>query len=261
MTLPTWSEQWRFFTTARDLPFALVGLLLCFLLILWWRQQSGAWFRVAIGVFLAALLLSIASFYIFVVPPHYAGCPDGCDGWRGYPLRFGLARLDGGSEIAIADFALNVFILWLFLLAASVAWRILAEAFRLGTRGRRARSMFVLVFVIAPWALLPRILNPPQPQVSGEELRLANNARRAAEFTYGITGVWVHRLSLEDVRIDPAVSTIDAASGEMGTGNQVCLKGYTYFFVPWRRYRIGLDANGATALSLVEVPLQGSCWQ
>lgn len=261
MTWPEWSDQWRIFTTWRDVPFALAGLLLCFLLILWWRQQTGSWFRVAIATFLAALLLAIASFYLFVVPPHYAGCPDGCDGWRGYPLRFALARLDGGNEVAPADFALNVLILWLLWMVASVAWRVLAAFLRLDSRPRRWTWFFVVFFAIAPWALLPRILNPPQPQVTGEELRLANNARRAAEFTYGITGIWVHRLALEDVRRDPTSVSIDPSTGEVAPGNLVCLRGYTYFFVPWRRYRIGLDANGATALSLVEVPLRGSCWQ
>jgi hypothetical protein len=262
MTLPTWSDDWFLFADWGDAPFALAGLALCFLLILWWRQQSGAWFRVAVGTLLAALLLAIASVFLFVVPPHFAGCPDGCDGWRGYPLRVALYRLDGGSELGAGDFALNVLILWLLWLAASVSWRILAAFFRLGTRARRTRTLFVLIFVIAPWALLPRILNPPQPPVAGEELRLANNARRAAEFTYGITGFWIHRLALEDVRRDPSVAPGDTSDGaSTGAGNQVCLRGYTYFFVPWQRYRIGLDPNGATALSLVEVPLEGSCWQ
>ncbi len=263
MTLPLWSDSWFLFAGWPDAPFALAGLLLCFLLILWWRQQSTAWFRVAISTLLAALLLAIASYFLFVVPPHFAGCPDGCAGWRGYPLRMALYRLDGRNEIGPGDFALNVLTLWLLWLTASVGWRILAEFFRLATRARRTRTAFVLFFVIAPWALLPRILNPPQPPVAGEELRLANNARRAAEFTYGVTGFWIQRLALEDVRRD-----LGATPGEgveegrtAGPGNQVCLRGYTYFFVPWRRYRMSLDANGATVLSMAEVPLEGSCWQ
>lgn len=261
MQLPVWSDQWAIFATWSDVPFAVVGLLLSFLLILWWRQQSNRWFSVAAAALLGALTLSIASFYVFAVPPHFAGCPAGCTGWRGYPLRMALFRLDGRSEVAALDFALNVLMLWLLWLTASVAWRILAETLRLETRGRRWRWFFVLFFVFAPWALLPRILNPPQPQVVGEDLRLANNALRAAEFTYGITGAWVQRLAVEDVRRDPNSGQETLASGEIGAGNQVCLRAYTYFFIPWQRYRIGLDANGASPLSLVPVPLDGSCWQ
>lgn len=261
MQLPVWSDQWALFATWSDLPFAVMGLLLSFLLILWWRQQSNRWFSVAVAALLGALLLAIASLYVFVVPPHFAGCPTGCTGWRGYPLRTALFRLDGRSEVAALDFALNVLMLWLLWLTASVAWRILSETLQLETRGRRWRTLFIFLFVLAPWALLPRILNPPQPQVVGEDLRLANNALRAAEFTYGITGLWVQRLAVEDVRRDPGSGQGALASGEIGAGNQVCLRAYTYFYVPWQRYRIGLDANGASPLSLVSVPLDGSCWQ
>ncbi len=261
MQLPVWSRQWAIFATWSDVPFALVGLILCVLLILWWRQQSNRWFSVVVGALLGALLLSIASFYIFVVPPHFAGCPTGCSGWRGYPLRTALFRLDGRSEVAALDFALEVLILWLLWLTASVAWRILAETMQLGLRGRRRRTIFVILFVVLPWALLPRILNPPQPQVTGEDLRLANNALRAAEFTYGITGFWVQRLALEDVRRDTGSAQNTTQGGDLSTGNQVCLRAYTYFFIPWQRYRVSLDANGASPLSLVPLPLNGSCWQ
>lgn len=261
MQLPLWSRQWANFATWGDAPFAIVGLTLCVLLILWWRQQSNRWFSVAVGALLGALLLSIASFYVFVVPPHFAGCPTGCSGWRGYPLRTALFRLDGRSEVAALDFALEVLILWLFWLTASVAWRILAETMQLGWRGRRRRTLFVIFFVILPWALLPRILNPPQPQVAGEDLRLANNALRAAEFTYGVTGFWVQRLAVEDVQRDPSSGQNAALLAASSAPNQVCLRAYTYFFIPWERYRVSLDANGASPLSLVAVPLSGSCWQ
>ncbi len=257
---PLWSNTWGHFATWGDVPFALLGLLLCALLILWWRQQSSRWFSVTVGALLAALLLAIASFFIFVVPPHFAGCPTGCTGWRGYPLRMALVRLDGQSEVAALDFALNLLMLWLLMLTASVAWRILAETLQMETRGRRWRTLFILFFVLLPWALLPRILNPPQPQVLGEDMRLANNALRAAEFTYGITGVWVQRLSVEDVRRNAPSGQEALAAERSASGNQVCLRAYTYFYIPWQRYRIGLDPNGASPISMVPVPLRGSCW-
>lgn len=250
-----WSRNWAIFAAWQDLPFALAGLLVLILLLLWWRQQSRQWLRVGLVTLFVAVVLSILSHYLFVVPPHLAGCAQGCTGWRGYPLPITLIELDGRNELGLLDFVLNTLMLWLFGLVASVTWRLVAATLRWESQPQRWKVAFVLLLVVLPWALLPRILNPPQPEVQGEDLRLANNARRAAEFTYAITGLWVQRLALEDVRRAPPAATGAAV------GNQVCLRGYTYFFVPWRRYRISLDPNGASALELVVVPLSGSCWE
>jgi hypothetical protein len=110
--------------------------------------------------------------------------------------------------------------------------------------------------------LMPRILNPPEPRPVGEELRLTTNARRAAEFTYRISGIWVHRLALEDIReVAPDTVTDVPASLEQQGVTQVCLRSYTYFYVPWRRYRITLDASGTTPLNLVQMSLDEPCWE
>jgi len=141
-------------------------------------------------------------------------------------------------------------------------WRLLALGFQWWKRSLWVKFLFVLTLAILPWAFAPRFLPPPQPQTSGEELRLANNARRSAEFTYRITGPWVQRLALEDIRIFRGAQGEGViASQEQRAISQVCLRGYTYFFIPWRRYRITLDATGATALSLTELGLEGSCWE
>lgn len=306
LDLPFWSDEWRLYATWRDLPFAAASLVLTLLLILWWRQQTKTWLRVVLASLLVALLLAIASYYVFQVPPHFAGCPAGCEGWRGYPMRFARFGLDGRSELAPLDFALNVLVLLMITLTAAAIWRILGVVFQERLSSRRWRLAFAILFVVAPWALLPRILNPPQPALEGEDLRLANNALRAAEFTYSITGLWVHRLALEDMRRDLAPDLIDAlqpvelptpqpetstatppaAVTREGTGSPgpnatpetvpgpsaaaqaelrpthiVCLRGYTWFFIPWSRYRIALGADGATALSLTALPLTGTCWQ
>ncbi|NJN83858.1 MAG: hypothetical protein HC802_17340 [Caldilineaceae bacterium] len=150
--------------------------------------------------------------------------------------------------------------LWLLWLGALLIWRLLALSIEWWNRSLRTRLLFIFFLVILPWALLPRILNPPQPQTEGEELRLSINARRAAEFTYRITGVWVQRLALEDIRRTSVASGLPPASAEESV-SQVCLRGYTYFFVPWRRYRISLDPSGVTALSLDELSVDGSCWE
>jgi hypothetical protein len=118
----------------------------------------------------------------------------------------------------------------------------------------------VLLLVVLPWAFMPRILNPPQPRAEGEDLRLAVNARRSAEFTYRVTGVWIQRLALEDVREAAVTRNPESLFGETVV-NEVCLRGYTYFYIPWQRYRVTLDPSGVTALQLAEVPLSGSCWE
>jgi hypothetical protein len=251
-----------YFATWRDLALALGGVLAIVFLIVWWRQQTRHWHRIVLLTFLIAFALSFASIYLFEVPPYFAGCLEGCNGWRGYPLPVARITQAGQTQIGLADFALNLTLLWTLVLLGSLLWRVVSTAVTWEERGRRTRVGILLLLFAVPWAYLPRFLDPPQPPTEGEELRLVNNARRAAETTYGITGLWVQRLALEDVRVlspNPLSETDPDLVGEVRS--QVCLRGYTYFFVPWRRYRVDLEPTGVTALDLVEVPLGGSCWQ
>lgn len=257
---PVWSDQWTYFTNWQQASFAGVGFVLLILLSIWWRQQSRHWFRIIMLTLLLALLMAIGSYYFFEVPVYYANCPGGCAGWRGFPLRFAIIDLRGISFLAPLDFALNVLTLWLLWLATSVTLRLFATMLQWEQWGWRRRLVFVVITLIVPWSLVPRLLNPPEPSISGEYARLAINARRAAEFTYGITGIWIQHLALEDVRIlEPNIDS-DLESVNR-VGGQICLRGYTYFFVPWRRYRIDLDGIGRTALRLEEKGLQEPCWE
>jgi hypothetical protein len=260
LQLPALPEGWVYFAELEDMGLALVAGLMVTLLVVWWRQQTRAWFRVVTATFLAALLLCIGSYYLFIVPPYYASCPPGCTGWRGFPLPFALITLDGVSHVAPLDFLLNLLMLWLLSLGASVAWRLGATMIHWEDRSWRSKLLYFVILIILPWALLPRVLNPPQPQAVGEDLRLAVNARRSAEFTYRITGLWVQRLALEDIRHSAPIANPESLFGATEV-DEVCLRGYTYFYLPWRRYRIALDPSGVTALRLDEVPLTGSCWE
>ncbi len=257
---PIWTNTWSYFATWQDGIFAVVSLLTVMLLIIWWRQQTRQWFRITMSTLLLALLLSISSYYLFEVPVHFAGCPTGCPGWRGYPRPIAQIHVDGATHIAAIDFALNTLLLWLLWLVAFLIWRLLGVALRWQQRSQQARLLFVIGFMILPWALLPRILTPPQPEIMGEDLRLTTNAGRAAEFTYRITGLWIQRLAVEDVQRFPTEDTANLETINR-VGSQVCLRGYTYFFIPWRRYRIDLDGIGRTALRLTELPLTQACWQ
>ena len=260
LNLPAWPEDWVYFADVQDGALALAGSLLLVLLIVWWRQQTRNWFRLVVSTLLAALLLCMGSYYFFEVPPHYASCPPGCNGWRGFPLPVARISLNGTVRIFPLDFLLNLLMLWLFWLGGSLVWRLAAVAIHWENRNWRVRLVFVLLLVVLPWAFMPRILNPPQPRAEGEDLRLAVNARRSAEFTYRVTGIWIQRLALEDVR-QAAVTRNPASLFGETVVNEVCLRGYTYFYIPWQRYRVTLDPSGVTALQLAEVPLSGSCWE
>lgn len=250
-----------YFASWRDLALALGGLLAITFLIIWWRQQTRHWHRIVLGTFLLAFALGFASIYLFEVPPHIAGCPEGCNGWRGYPLPVARITQEGQTQIGLADFALNLLLLWTLVLLGALLARVVTSAVGWEERSRRSRAIILLLLFAAPWAYLPRFLDPPQPATNGEELRLVNNARRAAEATYGITGLWVQRLALEDVRLLSPNPLSESEPILAGVRSQVCLRGYTYFYLPWRRYRVDLEPTGVTALDLVEVPLDGSCWQ
>lgn len=257
--LPSLPQGWAYFADALDGALAFAGIILTTLLIIWWRQQTRAWFRIVTATFLAALLLCIGSYYFFVVPPYYASCPPGCTGWRGFPLPVALVDLDGVSYTGPLDFLLNLLMLWLLWLGASLVWRLMGMAIRWENRSWRSKLLFIFLLLVLPWALLPRILNPPQPQPLGEDRRLAINAQRSAEFTYRVTGIWVQRLAFEDLRRVTPESESESVFG-VSEVNQVCLRGYTYFYIPWQRYRITLDPSGVTALQLAEQPLEGTCW-
>lgn len=279
-TLPRLPAGWSYFATLQDGFFVVVIVLLITLLITWWRQQSRHWFRITTAALLSAIVLCIASFYVFIVPPYEVGCTALCTGWRGFPRPLALITLDGMSWIGPIDFGMNVALLWLIVLTVTMLWRILILSIGWENRLYRTRFLLIIFFWMVPWALLPRFLEPPQPVVIGEDLRVANNAMRAAEFTYNLTGLWVQRLSIEDIRssrglgesVEPEEGVGDADQGRANPGsrgeafsslssNQVCLRGYTFFFLPWQRYRIVLEASGVSSVQMIPVPLTGSCWE
>lgn len=261
MNLPTVPDGWVYFATWQDAIFSVLALILIALLIVWWKQQAALWFRVSIASLLVAVLLSIGSYYIFVIAPYEVGCAELCTGWRGYPRRFALVALDESTWVGPLDFAVNLILLWLLILTTTVVWRILSVTLNWRQRPVRARILAFLAVWLIPWAMLPRFLNPPQPVFAGEDLRVANNALRAAEFTYNITGLWVQRLAVEDIRTVEGIGGAVAIAGQNATTKQVCLRGYTYFYLPWSRYRILLEPASVSSVQMLPVPLTGSCWK
>lgn len=249
-----------YFTDWTDLSLAGIGLVMGALLIIWWRQQSKQWYSLTAGTLALAAGLSIASYYLFVLPPHFAGCPDGCSGQRGYPLPFAVIDMQGQAQLFALDFWLNLLLIWLALLTGSTIIRFLQEATGYGSRSIRFRFFFLLLVIGLPWAFLPRYAAPPEANVQGEELRLAVNARRAAQHTYNVTGLWVHRLALEEIRYTP-LQVLDVEVGLISAYAEVCLRGYTFFYMPWRNYLIVLDRTGVTPLGIEILPQGQNCWQ
>ncbi|MBV7330793.1 hypothetical protein KFU94_21635 [Chloroflexi bacterium TSY] len=261
LNLPQWPDEWLHFARWQDSLFAAGSAILILLMIVWWQQQTHYWFRIIVSILLASILLCIGSYYIFVVPPNSVGCSEICVGWRGYPHPVALFDIDHRSKVYPIDFGLNLLIIWFIFLGMSVMWRIAGIAIQWSSRSFRTQLAFIFSLCIIPWAIMPRILEPPQPLAQGEAQRIANNAQRAAEFTYNVTGFWIHRLALEDIQQSVPDNSAETIFDTDNPAHQVCLRGYTYFYVPWRRYRIVLDATGVTALDLTEVGLDGSCWE
>ncbi|MEM7125858.1 MAG: hypothetical protein AAF702_06005 [Chloroflexota bacterium] len=260
ITLPNLPDGWVYFASWQDGVFSVVVLMLILLLIIWWRQQSLRWFSVAVASLLMGLLLCIGSFYLFLVEPYQVGCPEICTGWRGFPRAVALVLPNQMTYIGPLDFISNLLLIWLIVLTFTVVWRILTLTVDWPQRSLRVKVLCFVALWILPWAMSPRFLNPPQPTIAGEHLRVANNALRAAEFTYKITGFWIQRLAIEDIREAPDIGVPIIIAGEDAVAKQVCLRGYIYFYIPWSRYRIVLEPTSVSSIEMQVLSLSESCW-
>ena len=157
LSFPSWPKDWVIFADWRHLGLAGLGVVLLLLLGIWWRQQTRLWFRIMTGTFLAALLLCIGSYYMFVTPPYYAGCPlvarqarlsaAACPHGHGRREPGGVSRLPAEPAHAVAAVA-----------GASLVWRLLGVGFQWWNRSWRAKLVFILFTAVLPWAFLLRIL-------------------------------------------------------------------------------------------------------
>ena len=168
LDLSQWPDGWLRFAGAWDLLFANLGALLITLLIIWWRQRTSHWFRLTMATLLLALLLCISSFSLFLVPPYIVSCSPGCTGWRGYPHPIATVALNDVSTLLPIDFLVNLLLLWLLVLGASVAWYLLGYGYGWPRRSWRARLLFVLLvegdFAVGAAAALPQ---PAAAECSG----------------------------------------------------------------------------------------------
>ena len=75
-----WPDGWIHFAGITHLILGIIGVIIGALLVIWWSQQTGRWYAVFAGTLLFSMVLNVAAFYFFVVPPHSAGCIDLCPG-------------------------------------------------------------------------------------------------------------------------------------------------------------------------------------
>lgn len=240
----------------------LLGLVLAVLLIIWWRQRMRRWLQGLVLVVLLAGMATTASAYLFTVPDYQAGCAVPCGGWSGYPVPVMTTSAAGSVQLLPAGVALSFLLhLLVLLVLGAVSQAVLAERDPVHQPMRRTVPLLVIAFA-ALWALVPRYASPPEPPVRGEVQRLAINAKRLAP--HAVSGFdWeLQRLALEDVRRLPRRVKADAPGlpPPAGPDWRVCLRGYSFFYVPWRRVYIDLDATGTYAIGGGVLPLTVECW-
>ncbi len=239
----------------------LFGLLLAVLLVIWWRQRTTRWPLVVVLLILAAGIATALSAFLFKVPDYQAGCVAPCGGWAGYPLPMTSTLSDGTVQVLPAGIALSFLLhLLLLLILGAVAYAILAD--RDAGTVRTRRTVLLVVAVVLLWGLVPRYASPPEPPVRGEVQRLAINAKRLAPAAVSDIDWRLQRLALEDVRPLPRRVKADAPGlpPPEGPDWRICLRGYSFYYVPWRRVYIDLDATGTYAIGGGTLPLSVECW-
>ena len=254
---PTWLQSQTNFSLV-----TLASLLALALLVVWWRERTRRWGYLLVSTLVLAAILTWSAGWLFEVPDYLVGCPNLCPGWRGYPVPTTLSTVHGTWTLSLAGLAVNFLFHWLLLLLLAAVWSALDRQWHTPTAAALRKALVMGAVVIALWALIPRYASPPEPAVQGDPQRLGINAKRLAARALGGLDWRIQRLALEDVRRLPQRSQPDAPGLPPSAGPEwrVCLRGYTFFYAPWRRIYVDLDATGALAIGGGILPLDQECW-
>ncbi len=233
---------------------AALGIVLiaaAVLLVIWWRQQSYRWALVLVLCLLLAPAMSLWSSIAFEVTPYRAGCDGVCPGQRGAPIATHLCE-SLGCEFRPVTFVLNSLVyLVLFLAWGGIVQALLRRIIGESHRAAAGRFFLGLVLLIAPLALAPVFLPPPQAHVRGDSQRVAINAQREAYMYDDAAPLPVVRLALEDVR--PRLDD--------QPGLRVCLRAYSYFYAPIGLMYLDMTPEGVHSNKGGTLPRDGSCWR
>lgn len=225
------------------------------LLVVWWRQQSLRWWIVLSTSLIAAPALSWWSGVAFQVADYRAGCDGLCPGSSGAPIPFYQGEAAGG-DLSIGGFLLNSLVYLVLFLAWAALVRTAAHRIddaMSPASPRRAwittRTLGVVLFV-APLALSPMFLPPPEARVRGDSQRVAINAQREVYLYDQLADLPVLRVGLADVR--------PRLDGE--TGMRVCLRIYTFFYLPTGSMYLDMTPEGVHSNHGGVAPRTESCW-
>jgi hypothetical protein len=202
---------------------------------------------------MVAPVLSWWSGHVFHVPDYRAGCDGLCPGYSGAPAPIYRGESAGGQFLP-TGFALDSAVYLVVLLSWAGVVRTIIGRMDEAASGRRqgwAQLLVAFILLIGPFALAPLYLPPPEAQVRGDSLRVAINARREVYLYDDLASLPVLRAGLEDVR--------PRRDGQPGM--RVCLRTYTYFYVPSGHMYLDMTPEGVHSNQGGVLPVDKSCWE
>jgi hypothetical protein len=263
---------------------AVFGLLLAVLAVLlavWWRQQTFRWLIVVLICLVGAPLLSWWSGLAFEVADYRAGCDGLCSGYRGAPVPFFRGQA-AGSDFLPGLFLVNCLVYLVLLLGWSAIMRAVLRS-PLSRGGKKGRVWWQtiggLVMLVIQFGLSPLYLPPPEAHVRGDPQRIAINAGREVYLYDELASAPVLRVGLEDVRPRPEPQSNGTSPQSNGTspqsngtsraasprddhpGMRVCLRIYTYFYLPIGHMYLDMTPEGVHSNHGGVVSLEQSCWE
>ena len=232
------------------IPIALALIVVAGLLVVWWRQQSFRWPIVLLICLLVAPALSYWSGQVFRVEPYRAGCDAICAGHAGAPIAITAIKSEGDHFLPVG-FALNSLVYLVLALAwGAVVRSVVVRAGELRRHSLLAQITLGFALCVAPLALSPLFLPPPQAQPRGDPQRIGINAQREIYMYDGESQAPVMRVGLEDVR--------PRYDGQEGM--RVCFRTYTFFYLPAGYLYLDMTREGVHSNSGGALPPGASCW-
>jgi hypothetical protein len=224
--------------------------MLAILLTIWWRQQTFRWPILLLVCMVIAPLMSWWSGLAFQVSDYRAGCDGLCPGFRGAPILIARGESAGG-EFLPGMFLLNSAVYLVLLLSWSGIVRTLLRSVSAAAQRRTwYHVVLAVVLLFSPLALAPLYLPPPEARVRGDPMRIAINAGREVYLYDQFASSQILRVALEDVR----------PRNDGQTGMRVCLRTYSFFYMPNGRMYLDMTAEGVHSNGGGVVPLEQSCW-